>query len=97
MMALGKFLSSDTRKAQIFIHEMNYVMCRPVVSGCAMAYPDFGRSVNPIATSGARTDYAHLITTGTPGFSDLPTALSLRLFQTIEYLEGKIGSCFFHF
>ena len=22
------------------------------------------------------TDYAHLITTGTPGFSDLPTALS---------------------
>ena len=23
------------------------------------------------------TDYAHLITTGTPGFSDLPTALSL--------------------
>ena len=24
---------------------------------------------------GYRTDYAHLITTGTPGFSDLPTAL----------------------
>ena len=24
------------------------------------------------------TDYAHLITTGTPGFSDLPTALKLR-------------------
>ena len=23
------------------------------------------------------TDYAHLITTGTPGFSDLPTALSV--------------------
>ena len=23
----------------------------------------------------AGTDYAHLITTGTPGFSDLPTAL----------------------
>ena len=23
------------------------------------------------------TDYAHLITTGTPGFSDLPTALVL--------------------
>ena len=23
------------------------------------------------------TDYAHLITTGTPGFSDLPTALHL--------------------
>ena len=25
------------------------------------------------------TDYAHLITTGTPGFSDLPTALLLLL------------------
>ena len=25
------------------------------------------------------TDYAHLITTGTPGFSDLPTALSIYL------------------
>ena len=31
------------------------------------------RSVNPISTR--RTDCAHLITTGTPGFSDLPTAL----------------------
>ena len=39
-----------------------------------MALSDFGRSVNPISTRG--TDYAHLITTGTPGFSDLPTALS---------------------
>ena len=39
-----------------------------------MAHPDFGRSVNPISTRG--TDYAHLITTGTPGFSDLPTALN---------------------
>ena len=26
------------------------------------------------------TDYAQLITTGTPGFSDLPTALILRVF-----------------
>ena len=45
----------------------------PVDAGGAMAPPDFGRSVNPILTRG--TDYAHLITTGTPGFSDLPTAL----------------------
>ena len=44
---------------------------RGVVPGCA--HPDFGRSINPISTRG--TDYAHLITTGTPGFSDLPTAL----------------------
>ena len=27
-----------------------------------------------------RTDYAHLITTGTPRFSDLPTALNLETF-----------------
>ena len=38
-----------------------------------MAHPDFGRLVNPISTRGK--DYAHLIT-GTPGFSDLPTALT---------------------
>ena len=35
--------------------------------------PDLGRCVNPIQKQGA--DYAHLITTGPPGFSDLPTAL----------------------
>ena len=40
-----------------------------------MAPPDFGRSVNPISTREGGTDYAHLITTGTPGSSDLPTAL----------------------
>ena len=48
--------------------------CRGVVPGCAggaMAPPDFGRSVNPISTRG--TNYAHLITTDTPGFSDLST------------------------
>ena len=51
---------------------------RPVVpgcAGCAMAHTDFGRSVQ----AGGGTDYAHLITTGTPGFSDLPTALSIKL------------------
>ena len=51
-------------------------MLRRVVpggAGGAMANPDFGGSFNPISTRG--TDYDHLITTGTPGFSDLPTAL----------------------
>ena len=33
-------------------------------AGGAMASPDFGRSVNPISTR--ETDYARLITTGTP-------------------------------
>ena len=53
------------------------VFFRPVVpgcAGCAMAHPDFGRSVNPISTRG---DKLCLITTDTPGFSDLPTALFL--------------------
>ena len=38
----------------------------PGGAGGATALPDFGRSVNPISTRG--TDYAHLITTGTPRF-----------------------------
>ena len=33
------------------------------------------------------TDYAHLITTGSPGFSDLPTALSMSFI-----LEGHGSS-----
>ena len=52
---------------------------RDVVPGGAMAPgadSDFGRSVNPISTRG--TEYAHQITTGTPGFSDHPTALSTQ-------------------
>ena len=49
--------------------------CRVVPGGArgTMAPPDFGRSVNLISTRG--TNYAHLITAGTPGFSDLPTVL----------------------
>ena len=38
----------------------------PGSAGGGMAPPDFGRSVNPISTM--ETDYAHLITTGTPRF-----------------------------
>ena len=52
------------------------VRSRPVVPGGAggsMAPPDFGRSVNLISTR--VTDYAHLITAGTPGFLDLPMLL----------------------
>ena len=49
---------------------------RPVVpgcAGCAMAHPDFGRSVNPISTKGGRLYPSN--NTGTPGYSDLTTAL----------------------
>ena len=60
----------------------------PEGAGDAMAPPAFGRSVNPISTRG--TDYAHLITTGTTGFSDLPTAL--RMYS--EYSSGHAGTYF---
>ena len=39
------------------------------------------------------TDYAHLITTGTPGFSDLPTALLMVLVQSeirISVFEDQV-------
>ena len=51
---------------------------RPVVPGGArgaMATPNFGPSFNPI--SNRRNRLCPHITTGTPGFSDLPTALVL--------------------
>ena len=73
-----------------FFHYKIPCYYRPVVpgcAGCAMAHPDFGRSVNPISTRG--TDYAHLITTGTPGFSDLPTALNIRLLGHIDQIDGE--------
>ena len=54
-------------------------MYRPVVHGgagvCAMAPQDFARSVNTISTKGGRLCPSN--TTGTPGFSDLPTALNV--------------------
>ena len=34
------------------------------------------------------TDYAHLITTGTPGFSDLPTALICMYFKENLHPSG---------
>ena len=52
------------------------VINRPVIpggSGATMAPPDFGRSVNPISTKGDRLCPPN--NSGTPGFSDLPTAL----------------------
>ena len=56
---------------------MLYWSSRPVVPGGArgaMASPDFGRSVKPNSTKGGRLCSPN--NTGTPGFSDLPTALS---------------------
>ena len=61
----------------------------PGGAGGAMAPPDFGRSVNPISTRGR--DYAHLITTGTPGFSDLPTALNcMHAFRFLLHMSAHV-------
>ena len=72
------------------IEGSHYRAVVPGCAGCAMAHPDFGRSVNPISTRG--TDYAHLITSGTPGFSDLPT--SLLPFFVAEIMTIKMTSPF---
>ena len=42
-----------------------------------LSSPDFGRSVNPISTKVSRLCLPN--NTGTPGFSDLPTALHYDL------------------
>ena len=63
---------------------------RPVVpggAGGAMAPPDFGRSVNPISTKGDRL--CPPCNSGTPGFSDLPTALHLNTKQLVRYRKKQ--------
>ena len=47
--------------------------------------PDFGRSVNPISQPrGEGAYYAQHITTGHPGFSDIPMALTFTfLIETV--------------
>ena len=52
---------------------LRFFMVRPVVPGGAMAPPVFGRSVYPISIKGGRLCPPK--NTGTPGFSDFPTAL----------------------
>ena len=58
------------------IQLFSYAYVRGVVpggAGGAMAHSDFGRSVNPIRNRGERLCPPN--NNGTPGFSDLPTAL----------------------
>jgi hypothetical protein len=49
-----------------------------------MAPPDFGRSVNPISTEGGRLCPSN--NTGTPGFSDLATAV-LFIDDVMHYFD----------
>ena len=58
---------------------------RGVVPGGAMASPVFGRSVNPISTGGGQI--MPTITTGTPGFSDLPTTLDQPEYETYDFIQ----------
>ena len=61
-----------------FDFNSNIVNVRPVFPGDAgdvMAPPDFGRSVNSISTRRGRLYPPK--NAGTPGFSDIPTALHL--------------------
>ena len=78
--------SNFMHKKKKEINNLQQNISRGVVPGGAMEPPDFGRSVNPILTRG--TDYAHLITTGTPVFSNLPTALitmGISPFRRLSY------------
>ena len=55
-------------------------------AGVAAVTPDFGRSVNPISTSGA--DYSHHITTPPPDFQTL-----LRPCGTYHFYGFPLGCC----
>jgi hypothetical protein len=53
-----------------------------------MAPPDFGRSVNPISTEGGRLCPSN--NTGTPGFSDLQTALLVKVPLSVKIVEQDL-------
>ena len=55
-------------------------------ANAGLSSPDFGRSISPISTR--RGDYAHHITTGTPGFPNLPTVLNSCL--VVSWLNNKV-------
>ena len=49
------------------------MLSNDAASGWALAYPEFGSSVNPITTRGS--DYAHYITASPPEFENPAAAL----------------------
>ena len=79
-MALPEFALKAGREQ--YSWEMSPQVPRGVVpggAGVSMAPLDFGRSVNPISTNGDRLFPPN--SNGTPGFSDIPTALECRTFS----------------
>ena len=85
----------------MYIPYVSETMGRPVVpggAGGAMASPDFGRSVNPISTMERGRLYPPN-NTGTPWFSDLPTALQWILQQPLilrSHVWVSISFLLFH-
>ena len=85
---------------RLHVVKMPGVHMRDAQCTYTMAPPNFSRLDNPISTKQqGGTDYAQLIITGTPGFSDLLTALScilslpgralLRLLSSFRHLKYK--------
>ena len=67
--------------AVVFVIKLILILRRVVPGGAGNAWHPHilaDQLLNPISTRG--TDYAHLITTGIPGFSNLPTNLDRVLF-----------------
>ena len=62
----------------------------PVGTRIATAPPDFERSANPISTRGV--EYVHHITTGPPGFSELPTALDSEPDSSLKHQMSNTAS-----
>ena len=71
---LCALLSYSATRHGIVEKSSRNVKAEYILKACrSRGFPDFGRSVDPISIRGA--DYAHHITTWTPGFLDPPTAL----------------------
>ena len=82
---------SDTmgknRQRLIVLHMHNRGVV-PGDAGGAMVPPDFGRSVNPISILGGRICPPN--NTGTPRFSDLPTALHNAVLTYLCRFQGHV-------
>ena len=59
----------------MYFQMINVKKCRPVVPGGAIPWHHQILADQLTISQPEGTDYAYQITTGTPGFSDLPTAL----------------------
>ena len=85
-MPFGTLLLSRSKRLQFCKFGLpcgrNRLYHRPFVPGGAEGPPDFCRSVNPISTKGGRLCQPN--NTGTPGFSDLPTALYCALLTNLQ-------------